>query len=164
MSDYREGKKAALQGSLVSICLEQLSDPCAHLRQWVAICLGRLWDNYEKARWTGVRDIAHEKLYLLLQDSCPEVRAAAVYALGTFINSVWERSEHAKNIDHSVVMTLLNTVSADMSSLVRKELVVALQWMVLAFENAFLNVALKEQTQNADIAAIGGGMKRISSK
>lgn len=40
----------------------------------MAICLARLWDHYDKARWTGVRDIAHEKLYTLLQDPCPEVR------------------------------------------------------------------------------------------
>lgn len=72
--------------------MEQLNDSSPQLRQWVAICLGRLWDQYEKARWTGVRDNAHEKLYILLHDPCPEVRAAAVYALGTFINSVAERS------------------------------------------------------------------------
>lgn len=69
----REGQEAALQGSMVTICLEQLSDENPHLRQWVALCLGQLWDNYEKARWTGVRDIAHEKLYSLLEDPCPEV-------------------------------------------------------------------------------------------
>lgn len=50
----------------------------------------------------------------------PQVRAAAVYALGTFISSVTERSEHANNIDHSIAMTLINTVSHDMSPLVRK--------------------------------------------
>lgn len=71
--DYPAGQKAALQGSLVSICLEQLGDPCRQLRQWLAICLARLWENYEKARWTGVRDIAHEKLYTLLQDCSSEV-------------------------------------------------------------------------------------------
>lgn len=49
-----------------------------------------------------------------------KVRAAAVYALGTFVNSVSERSEHANNIDHSIAMTLINTVSHDMSPLVRK--------------------------------------------
>ena len=49
-----------------------------------------------------------------------QVRAAAVYALGTFISSVTERSEHANNIDHSIAMTLINTVSYDMSPLVRK--------------------------------------------
>jgi regulator-associated protein of mTOR len=49
-----------------------------------------------------------------------QVRAAAVYALGTFISSVTERSEHANNIDHSIAMTLINNVSHDMSPLVRK--------------------------------------------
>jgi hypothetical protein len=43
-----------------------------------------------------------------------------VYALGTFVSSVTERSEHANNIDHSIAMTLINTVSHDMSPLVRK--------------------------------------------
>lgn len=139
VNEFRDGQEAAVQGSLISICLEQLGDPCPRLRQWVAICLGRLWDRYEKARWTGVRDSAHEKLYTLLEDECPEVRAAAVYALGTYINSVSERSEHANNIDHYVVMTLVRPyTAADMNPLVRHELVAALQWLVLAFEPAFL--------------------------
>lgn len=73
VSDFQEGQKVAVQSSLISVCLEQLSDPCPRLRQWVAICLGKLWDNYEKARWTGVRDTAHEKLYTLLEDPSPEV-------------------------------------------------------------------------------------------
>lgn len=71
--EYPAGQTAALQGSLVSVCLDQLTDPSSQLRQWLAICLARLWNNYEKARWTGVRDIAHEKLYTLLADPCPEV-------------------------------------------------------------------------------------------
>lgn len=41
-------------------------------------------------------------------------------------------------------MTLLNTVTNDMSCLVRQELVVALQWIVLLFENSFLSVAMHE--------------------
>jgi len=118
--EYPQGQEAALQGSLVSTCLVQLADPNPLLRQWLAICLGRLWTGYDKARWCGVRDNAHEKLYQLLDDTCPEVRAAAVYALGTFISSVVERSEHANNIDQSVAMNLLNTAARDMSVLVRK--------------------------------------------
>lgn len=73
-----------------------------------------------------------------------QVRAAAVYALGTFINSATERSEHANNIDQTIAMTLLNTVTNDMSCLVRQELVVALQWIVLLFEGSFLSVAMHE--------------------
>ena len=67
-------QEAALQGSLVSICLEQLQDSSAFLRQWLCLCLARLWHNYDKARWCGVRDIAHEKLWELLKDPVPEVR------------------------------------------------------------------------------------------
>lgn len=175
--NYPQGQEAAMQGSLVSICLEQLGDANPLLRQWLAVCLGRLWTNFDKARWCGVRDIAHEKLYTLLQDPVPEVRAAAVYALGTFISSVTERSEHANNIDHSIAMTLINTVSQDMSPLVRKELIVALQWMVLLFENSFLSVALQEEgTKGRDGAGsqmlmLPGealspmmGMRRIASR
>ncbi|XP_054282022.1 regulatory-associated protein of mTOR-like isoform X2 [Macrosteles quadrilineatus] len=138
------GQDVARANNLVSICLEHLQDSDARMRQWLALCLARLWDNYDQARWCGVRDVAHEKLYVLLNDPVPEVRAAAVYALGTFISSVTERSEHANNIDQSVAMMLINTVSHDMCPLVRKELVVALQWMVLVFENSFLSVALHE--------------------
>ncbi|XP_075231155.1 regulatory associated protein of MTOR complex 1 [Lycorma delicatula] len=151
VSGYPAGQEAALQGSLVSICLEQLTDPNPLLRQWLAICLGRLWNQYDKARWCGVRDTAHEKLYTLLSDPVPEVRAAAVYALGTFISLVNDRSEHANNIDQSVAMMLINTVSQDMSPLVRKELVIALQWMVLVFENSFLSVALQELREGAHV-------------
>ncbi|GFG29093.1 hypothetical protein Cfor_00263 [Coptotermes formosanus] len=171
VNNYAQGQEVALQGSLVSICLEQLGDPNPLLRQWLAICLGRLWTNYDKARWCGVRDIAHEKLYTLLSDPVPEVRAAAVYALGTFISSVTERSEHANNIDHSIAMTLINTVSHDMSPLVRKELVVALQWMVLLFENSFLSVALQEEGRTPQMAALADismspimGIRRIASR
>lgn len=45
---------------------------------------------------------------------------------------------------------LLNTVSFDMSPLVRQELVVALQWMVLLFENSFMSVALAEEGKSKD--------------
>lgn len=155
-----------MQGSLVSICLDQLVDPSPQLRQWLAICLARLWDNYEKARWTGVRDIAHEKLYTLLADPSAEVRAAAVYALGTFINSVSERSEHANNIDHSIAMTLLNTVTNDMSHLVRQELVVALQWIVLLFESSFLSVSMQEGREDSPHKEVMSpvGMRRTGSR
>ncbi|KAL3274395.1 hypothetical protein HHI36_015788 [Cryptolaemus montrouzieri] len=166
VNNFQEGKEVAMQGSLVSICLEQLNDSFPRLKQWLALCLGMLWDHYDKARWTGVRDIAHEKLYILLQDSCPEVRAAAVFALGTFINSCVERTNHANNIDHSVAMTLINTVSSDMSSLVRKELINALQWIVIPFEPSFIQVALAESTTGSlqDVNTTPSNLKRIGSR
>lgn len=143
--NFPMGQASALQSSLVSICLEQINDQCASLRQWLAICLGHLWQNYDKARWSGVRDLAHEKLYPLLQDSVPEVRAAAVYALGTFISSQkTERTEHANNLDRSIALTLFSTVGNDMSPIVRMELLAALQWIVMLFLNVFMAASTQD--------------------
>ena len=71
--NYSQGQEAALTGSLVSITLEQLQDRDPLLRQWAVIALGKSWENFESARWVGVRDSAHEKLFDLLLDPVPEV-------------------------------------------------------------------------------------------
>ncbi|KAG1674177.1 Regulatory-associated protein of mTOR [Nymphon striatum] len=142
VNDCEEGQELAFTGNVIALCLEQLNDSDSLLRQWLAVCLGRVWTNYDAARWRGVRDSAHEKLYTLLLDKVPDVRAAAVFALGTFVSSVVERTDHANMIDHSVAMKLINTVGQDGSPIVRKELVVALHWFVLLFENNFLSHAI----------------------
>lgn len=145
--DYPLGQEVAYQANLIAYCLEQIDDPDPMLRKWLAICLGTSWDNYEDARWCGVRSCAHEKLYTILEDPDCEVRAAAVFALGTFINSSTERTDHANTIDHSIGMKLVSTSLYDSSVLVRHELVVALQYLVLAFESQFLKLeqAAKEE-------------------
>lgn len=140
VNEHRQGQEATLQGSVIAICLEQLADSNALLRQWLALALAKVWTNFDNARWCGVRDSAHEKLYKLLTDPQPEVRAAAVYALGTFINNTNERSDHASNIDLGVGMKLVSIVN-DGSPLVRKELVVAFAGLVVHFETQFAAVA-----------------------
>uniref|UniRef100_A0A673UQF8 Regulatory-associated protein of mTOR n=1 Tax=Suricata suricatta TaxID=37032 RepID=A0A673UQF8_SURSU len=142
VSSYNTGQEACLQGNLIAICLEQLNDPHPLLRQWVAICLGRIWQNFDSARWCGVRDSAHEKLYSLLSDPIPEVRCAAVFALGTFVGNSAERTDHSTTIDHNVAMMLAQLIN-DGSPMVRKELVVALSHLVVQYESNFCTVALQ---------------------
>lgn len=143
--NFPSAQKEAFQGSLLSICLEQIDDTNPKLRQWLTICLGHLWKNNTTIRWSGVRDLAHEKLYTLLQDTVPEVRAAACYALGTFMSAVTtDRSEHANNIDRSISMTLL-CLGNDMSPIVRMELLASLQWIILLFENIFINLYVEDR-------------------
>jgi len=48
-----------------------------------------------------------------------QVRAAAVFALGTFIANTGDRSDHANQIDFGVAMTLTQ-LAQDGSPLVRK--------------------------------------------
>lgn len=144
---FEQGQANALKGQLVSICLEQINDPNPILRKWFAICLGNLWQNFEDARWSGARDLAYEKLYTLLKDPVPEVRAATVYALGTFISSTLERTTQANDLDRQIAMHMLECVSSDMSPLVRMELVAALQWIVKLFDNHFVEVCLRDDPQ-----------------
>ncbi|XP_022092317.1 regulatory-associated protein of mTOR-like isoform X1 [Acanthaster planci] len=151
VEDYPNGQEAALQGNVIAICLEQLNDPHPLLRQWLALCLARVWTMFDAARWCGVRDSAHEKLYKLLSDPLPEVRASAVIALGTFIGNGTERTDHAINIDHNVGMTLINVVQ-DGSPIVREQLVVALYQLIKQFESQFASVArqILEEDQRSD--------------
>ncbi|XP_069979013.1 regulatory-associated protein of mTOR isoform X2 [Penaeus vannamei] len=141
--EHLEGQRVALQGSLMPLCLEQVSDPHPPLRQWATLCLGRTWHHHPDARWAATRDNAHEKLYTLLSDPVPEVRGAAVFSLGTFVSSLasHERTDHARAIDHTIAITLANTVTHDGSPLVRQELVVALQYLIQMYESSFLTVA-----------------------
>nr|UBK23765.1 regulatory-associated protein of mTOR-like [Macrobrachium rosenbergii] len=155
--EYPEGQRVTLQGSLMPLCLEQVTDSHAPLRQWATICLGRTWHHHPDARWAATRDNAHEKLYSLLTDHVPEVRAAAVFSLGTFISSLanGERTDHARAIDHTIAIMLANTVSYDGSPLVREELVVALQLLILMYESSFVTVARQYfQNENADVSPV----------
>nr|XP_045605742.1 regulatory-associated protein of mTOR-like isoform X2 [Procambarus clarkii] len=141
--EHPEGQRVALQGSLMPLCLELLGDPHPPQRQWATICLGRTWHHHPDARWAATRDNAHEKLYALLSDPVPEVRGAAVFSLGTFISSLVsrERTDHARAIDHTIAITLANTVAHDGSPIVRQELVVALHYLIQVYESSFLTVA-----------------------
>ncbi|XP_052263117.1 regulatory-associated protein of mTOR-like isoform X2 [Dreissena polymorpha] len=159
VNEYRQGQEAALQGNVISICLEQLSDTSALLRKWLGLCLAKVWTNFDSARWCGVRDSAHEKLYKLLTDPEPEVRAAAVYALGMFISNVSEKSDHATSIDLGVGMRLVQ-VASDGSPLVRKELVVAYSGLVQHFEVHFAAAAaqqMDDEKQRERTAAVVTG-------
>lgn len=66
-------QEACLKGNMISICLEQLTDPHPLLRQWLALCLGLVWTQCDSARWCAIRDSAQDKLAKLLNDPLPEV-------------------------------------------------------------------------------------------
>ncbi|VDP10977.1 unnamed protein product [Soboliphyme baturini] len=138
----RAGQEAVLQGGYISICSDLLSEcKSVLLRQWLTIALGRLWYGYDVARWQGVRCAVHEKLYEMLKDSNCFVRASVVFALGCMVrNGAKQTDEQAVNLVHSIAMTLISVVLNDGSSMARKELVVALHWFVLNFENQFITI------------------------
>uniref|UniRef100_H2ZRC1 Raptor N-terminal CASPase-like domain-containing protein n=1 Tax=Ciona savignyi TaxID=51511 RepID=H2ZRC1_CIOSA len=142
------GQEACLQRNIVSIGLDQLDNEIVastpKLKQWVAICLGRVWTNYDGARWRGVRDQAHVRLYELLDHPHPEVRASAVYGLGTFVDNQPESgSDHAAHINQAVGATLAPLVEREASVLVRCELASSLQRLVSCYDSSFAAIAFR---------------------
>lgn len=128
-------------GSIIDMALTLLMDQQQdhpNLRKWLLICLGNVWEHNEDVRWLATRSAVYTKLYTLLDDPVPEVRAAAVYSLGTFINSITQRNEQANDIDCNIASTLVQKLFYDSSPLVRKELLVSLHWFIIVFENHFL--------------------------
>ena len=168
---YKQGQDEAVAGNLISICINEMEEADPVFKQWLAICLGTLWDKHEEARLRATRCNAPESLEALLVDPAPEVRAAAVYALGTFINSCSERTEHANTLDQNIATRLLQKMLED-GSLVRKELVVTIQYMVNSFPNNFMSLmrAIAQEDESASTGTSStmlgkaGSMTRVSSE
>lgn len=151
VDNYPAGQEAALQGGLISTCLEQLRQAAesggdARLLRWLCVCVGRLWQHYDAAKWCGVRDLAHEKLFPLLRHEHAEVRASVAFALGTFV----QRLSHAGTLEQQVALELAAAVTHDASHIVRQEILAALQWLVLTFEHRFVAVSLQEKMKKSE--------------
>ncbi|ELR12837.1 regulatory-associated protein of mTOR, putative [Acanthamoeba castellanii str. Neff] len=161
----RPGQSACLNGKLVSICLAQINDPDPLLRRWIALCMAKLWEGFDEAKWAALRDGAHKRLCSLLTDPAPEARAAAVYALGTFMGGA-SGSEQRKNVELNLAVTL-PVVTADGSPMVRKELIVALSRLVFSYEAACKEVALEllqEEAKQAEQLQRDSALKKKGNK
>ncbi|XP_020595936.1 regulatory-associated protein of TOR 2-like [Phalaenopsis equestris] len=89
---HRRGQEACIQANLLHACLKhlQLANPNEAqteplLLQWLCLCLGKFWEDFHEAQIIGLQADAPAILFPLLSEPQPEVRAAAIFALGTLI-------------------------------------------------------------------------------
>ncbi|CAG8664906.1 6271_t:CDS:2, partial [Racocetra persica] len=141
-TNFNQGQVACKKALVLQACLARIGDVDALLRQWACLCIGQYWTNYADAKSEGIENQAHLKLFGLLNDPVPEVRASALYALGTFIGDL-ERTEQIVNIEHNIAINALDA-NNDASPLVRRELVIALSYIVNAYSEHFIRVAYEE--------------------
>ncbi|CAG8560795.1 12303_t:CDS:2, partial [Cetraspora pellucida] len=141
-TNFNQGQVACKKALVLQACLARIGDVDALLRQWACLCIGQYWTNYADAKSEGIENQAHLKLFGLLNDPVPEVRASALYALGTFIGDL-ERTEQIVNIEHNIAINALDA-NNDASPLVRRELVIALSYIVNAYSEQFIRVAYEE--------------------
>ncbi|KAI6232468.1 WD-REPEATS-REGION domain-containing protein [Aphelenchoides besseyi] len=158
---YRPAQEKLIQSDYMTLCMELLLNPevikCKLLCQWLLIGLGRLWMEYNKARWLAVRNNAYERAQEFLTDEVPEVRAAAVFALGCFVRNRSVNNEHATTIDNEVCDKICGHCTYDGSVLVRAELAVAIQWYIVDFQARFAELCSelhKSTFENEDIRIV----------
>lgn len=127
-TNFRLGQQACLRANVIAACLAHVKDPDPLLRQFVCLCLGQVWMNNSEAKSAAIAENGHEKLCAMLTDSVPDVRASAMYALGTFLADS-NNTEQIVNIEHNVAISALVAMS-DGSPIVRCEFVIALSHLV----------------------------------
>ena len=85
--DFPHGQAACWGEKVFDNCYERLDDPDFLLRQWTALCIAQMWDSNDEIKVYGVDQGTQDKLIGMLADDSAEVRAAALYALGTFMGA-----------------------------------------------------------------------------
>ncbi|RKP10243.1 raptor N-terminal caspase like domain-containing protein [Thamnocephalis sphaerospora] len=155
------GQRACLRANVMSMCITHARDPDPLLRQWCCLCIGELWRGYADAKWVAIRENAHEHLFELLGDPMPEVRAAALYALGTLLGDL-DLMEQVINVEHNIAVRAL-AAAGDASPLVRRELVCMLSIVVHRYASQFTAAAtalLEHDRQKLAAAAVVANERR----
>ena len=135
-NENRAGQNLCLSHQLLKVCSMQLDTSDPLLRQWLCLCLSKVWEKYFQGQKSALdHGIANEIVAKYLNDDSPEVRAAVVYAVGTLVSvdNVEERTvqldEYTRRVYEYKALEALTKALAlcqDLSVLVRHELLLAL--------------------------------------
>ncbi|KAL4901463.1 hypothetical protein BDW74DRAFT_160005 [Aspergillus multicolor] len=141
--NYPQGQNVCLSSDLFESCLIHLMDvENPLLRQWSCLCISMLWANFPEAKWMGIRCAAPMRLCELNFDPVPEVRAAMLHALTTFLG-IPDLTDQVAQIEESLALAVV-PMASDGSVIVRKELLVFFSTFVKRYQNKFLVAAYEE--------------------
>ncbi len=153
--DYPHGQNACWREKVFHSCFERLDEGDFLLRQWSALCIGQMWDTNDDIKIFGVDNGTQDKFISLLTDDSPEVRAAVLFALGTFMGASGSRNStktggggtgtmhHLEERVHfrmevAVVTGGSLAIKEDASPMVRKELLVLISCLVKEWRGHFV--------------------------
>eukprot|EP00002_Diphylleia_rotans_P019938 TRINITY_DN3858_c0_g2_i1.p1 TRINITY_DN3858_c0_g2~~TRINITY_DN3858_c0_g2_i1.p1 ORF type:complete len:1260 (+),score=219.57 TRINITY_DN3858_c0_g2_i1:53-3832(+) len=136
MYKYPAGQNACLSADILSLCTGLLDDGNFETRLWSCFCIANLWHDNDEVKAIATKEKTPEKILRLLSDTCPEVRAAAIFTLGNYIGKAGAAQEQRSNSEHSIGISLLLATS-DLSTLVRKEQIMALSRLIGSYSAAF---------------------------
>jgi regulator-associated protein of mTOR len=187
---YVPGQRACLTSNgLMNICVSQLiaeRDPL--LRRWLLLLISKLIEGLYEAQDQALSLSIHERVSRLLSDEIPEVRAAAVYCLASFVSppsnnvaTTLDTSGEAQQPPPQVIPTekpeqriagemavaaALYKAILDGSPLVRSELVYALGVFLKSFGDHvspdLLKQMIDDQTQRYSTSTSDGRSTPVS--
>ncbi|KAI0321261.1 hypothetical protein OF83DRAFT_1100511 [Amylostereum chailletii] len=153
--DFPHGQSACWREKVFHSCFERVTEGDFLLRQWCALCIGQMWDANDEIKIFGVDSGTQDKFIALLQDDSPEVRAAVLFALGTFMGASGSADTTKRGGGGSGTMNHLDervhfrmevavvtggalAVKDDASPMVRKELMVLISCLVKEWRGWFV--------------------------
>lgn len=147
--NFPQGQTVCLLPELFHACLVNMMEPDNPLlRQWSCLCLSMLWYEFPDAKWLGIRHSANVRLCDLSLDPVPEVRAAMLHALTTFL-AIPDLTDQVVQVEEGIASAIL-FMTTDGSILVRKELLVFFSTFVKRYENKFMVCAFEELVHERD--------------
>ncbi|KAJ3431314.1 regulatory-associated protein of mtor [Anaeramoeba flamelloides] len=103
--NYPHGKKDCLNLGIQKLLLSNLNSDNYNVRQWSCLCLAKFWEDFDPCKNEAILRDSHEKLFSLLNDPIPIVRACAIYSLNTLLSGA--------KLDIDAKSDLLNSLKSD---------------------------------------------------
>jgi regulatory associated protein of mTOR len=150
--DFKHGKDGIFNNSPVDVmgaCLKNsydMENPL--LRQFSLLCLKQLWKDYPPGKIAGLQHQAHGKIMDRSHDPVPEVRAACLDALTSFIE-VGDVDAAAMMADETIA-SVVSSMGMDGSIMVRKELTVFYSVLIKKYEKKFVVCAWEQLLEERD--------------
>jgi regulator-associated protein of mTOR len=175
--DIPQGQMPCFRERVFDNCVDRLNTGDFLLRRWSAHGIGQMWDSNDDIKVCGVDRVAQDVLITLLSDDSPEVRSAALFALGTFLgatvaaNPSKQGGRGSKIMYHleerihlqlgmAVVAEATLAVKDDANPMARKEFLVLISSLVKEWRGCFVVCAwLASQVESGyGFATARGGL------
>lgn len=149
--DFKPGKAAVMEThkDIIEYCLQHLSDfDNPLLRQFASLCLSSLFKDYPPAKDMGMQRQAHARLRDRSHDPVPEVRAACLEALSSFVGC--GEIDKAVMLEEETLASVLVSMGMDGSIMVRKELTIFYSTFIKRYEKRFIVAAWEQLLEDRD--------------
>lgn len=174
--NFRAGQSACLSYQVFDHCLARLQEDDWLLRTWCLLCIAQMWADNDEGKAMCMVHGRQEIMMAALRNTSVEVRAAALYAFGTFLGASSAPvdsqefkggggmgaqlgiSEHQQlEVEAGLAYACMMTVKEDASPMVRKELVVVISCIVREWRGWFVAAAWCYYEQEAALAGSSAG-------